>query len=124
LYPVSSIQLTQLLRFCFYSCQVTIGKLNLVDLAGSERISKTGVQGGKQLDEMKNINASLTTFGKVILALTSPGNHHVPYRDSKLTRILQVGPRSSGGVLLPWGARHPPAQHNNQTPLIYAWRHR
>ncbi|EDQ86185.1 uncharacterized protein MONBRDRAFT_28628 [Monosiga brevicollis MX1] len=68
---------------------VTIGKLNLVDLAGSERISKTGIQGGKQLDEMKNINTSLTAFGKVILALTSPGNHHIPYRDSKLTRLLQ-----------------------------------
>lgn len=38
---------------------------------------------------MRNINASLTTFGKVVLALTSPGSHHVPYRDSKLTRILQ-----------------------------------
>eukprot|EP00730_Choanoeca_flexa_P002486 TRINITY_DN11067_c0_g1_i3.p1 TRINITY_DN11067_c0_g1~~TRINITY_DN11067_c0_g1_i3.p1 ORF type:complete len:1163 (+),score=245.02 TRINITY_DN11067_c0_g1_i3:231-3719(+) len=68
---------------------VTIGQLYLVDLAGSERVSKTGIQGGKQLDEMKNINTSLTAFGKVVLALTSPGSTHVPYRDSKLTRLLQ-----------------------------------
>eukprot|EP00047_Mylnosiga_fluctuans_P022700 m.124605 g.124605 ORF g.124605 m.124605 type:complete len:1235 (-) comp9354_c0_seq1:147-3851(-) len=68
---------------------VTIGKLNLVDLAGSERIRSTGVSTGARLDETKNINKSLSAFGKVILALTSPGNHHVPYRDSKLTRILQ-----------------------------------
>jgi kinesin family protein 3/17 len=70
---------------------VTIGKLNLVDLAGSERVKSTGItmQDGKRMDEAKNINKSLTAFGKVILALTSPGNHHVPYRDSKLTRMLQ-----------------------------------
>eukprot|EP00056_Hartaetosiga_gracilis_P013197 m.216546 g.216546 ORF g.216546 m.216546 type:complete len:1488 (-) comp13806_c1_seq3:3847-8310(-) len=68
---------------------VTIGRLNLVDLAGSERINKTGVEGGQKLDELKNINTSLTAFGKVVLALTSPGNHFVPYRDSKLTRMLQ-----------------------------------
>lgn len=71
------------------SSTVTIGKLSLVDLAGSERIRNTGVSTGARLDEMKNINKSLSAFGKVILALTSPGNHHVPYRDSKLTRILQ-----------------------------------
>lgn len=44
---------------------------------------------GKRMDEAKKINSSLTAFGKVILALTSPGNTHVPYRDSRLTRILQ-----------------------------------
>ena len=72
------------------SC-VTIGKLHLVDLAGSERVKSTGISlsDGKRMDEAKNINSSLTAFGKVILALTSKGNHHVPYRDSKLTRILQ-----------------------------------
>jgi ankyrin repeat protein len=70
---------------------VTIGKLNLVDLAGSERIKSTGITNAdtKRMGEAKKINSSLTAFGKVILALTSPGNHHVPYRDSKLTRMLQ-----------------------------------
>lgn len=72
------------------SC-VTIGKLHLVDLAGSERVKSTGItlSDGKRMDEAKNINSSLTAFGKVILALTSKGNTHVPYRDSKLTRLLQ-----------------------------------
>jgi hypothetical protein len=41
------------------------------------------------MDEAKNINSSLSAFGKVVLALTSGSNQHVPYRDSKLTRILQ-----------------------------------
>ena len=49
------------------SCK--IGKLYLVDLAGSEKISKTGAQ-GQTLEEAKNINKSLTTLGKVIVALT------------------------------------------------------
>jgi kinesin family protein 3/17 len=67
---------------------VTIGKLNLVDLAGSERVKDSDVQ-GQQLEEAMKINLSLSAFGKVILALTSPGQQHIPYRDSKLTRILQ-----------------------------------
>eukprot|EP00039_Didymoeca_costata_P009289 m.122748 g.122748 ORF g.122748 m.122748 type:complete len:1176 (+) comp14429_c0_seq3:204-3731(+) len=70
---------------------VTIGKLNLVDLAGSERVKSTGITlaDGKRMDEAKNINSSLSAFSKVILSLTTAGSHHVPYRDSKLTRILQ-----------------------------------
>jgi kinesin family protein 5 len=68
------------------SCKV--GKLYLVDLAGSEKIAKTGAQ-GTTLDEAKKINQSLTTLGKVITALTDKKSSHVPYRESKLTRILQ-----------------------------------
>jgi len=67
------------------SCKV--GKLYLVDLAGSERISKTGVQ-GQALDEAKSINQSLASLGKVINALTDKKVNHIPYRDSKLTRML------------------------------------
>ncbi|EGR34618.1 kinesin motor domain protein [Ichthyophthirius multifiliis] len=66
----------------------TISKLYFVDLAGSEKISKTNVS-GQQLEEAKNINKSLTCLGMVINALTSNGKEHIPYRDSKLTRILQ-----------------------------------
>ncbi|EGR31594.1 kinesin heavy chain, putative, partial [Ichthyophthirius multifiliis] len=66
----------------------TISKLYFVDLAGSEKLSKTNVS-GQQLEEAKNINKSLTCLGMVINALTSGGKEHVPYRDSKLTRILQ-----------------------------------
>ena len=68
--------------------QIKVGKLNLVDLAGSEKISKTGAT-GTTLDEAKMINKSLTTLGKVITALTDKKSSHVPYRESKLTRILQ-----------------------------------
>ncbi|CDW78179.1 kinesin heavy chain [Stylonychia lemnae] len=63
------------------------GKLFLVDLAGSEKISKTGAK-GQTLDEAKTINKSLTTLGIVIKCLTDGKSTHVPYRDSKLTRIL------------------------------------
>lgn len=64
------------------------GKLFLVDLAGSEKIGKTGAE-GKRLEEAKTINKSLTTLGQVISALTDGKSTHVPYRDSKLTRVLQ-----------------------------------
>ena len=63
------------------------GKLQLIDLAGSEMVKKTNVS-GQQLEEAKTINKSLSALGLVINALTE-GNVHVPYRDSKLTRILQ-----------------------------------
>lgn len=65
-------------------------KLVLIDLAGSEKISKTGAE-GKVLQEAKKINLSLTNLGKVIKALSQRGKKegHVPYRDSKLTKILK-----------------------------------
>ncbi|XP_029947608.1 kinesin heavy chain isoform X2 [Salarias fasciatus] len=64
------------------------GKLYLVDLAGSEKVSKTGAEGAV-LDEAKNINRSLSALGNVISALAEGTKSHVPYRDSKMTRILQ-----------------------------------
>lgn len=64
------------------------GKLFLVDLAGSEKVGKTGAK-GKVLEEAKNINKSLTCLGKVINSLTDGKSTHIPYRDSKLTRVLQ-----------------------------------
>ncbi|XP_023233599.1 kinesin heavy chain-like [Centruroides sculpturatus] len=64
------------------------GKLYLVDLAGSEKVSKTGAE-GMVLDEAKNINKSLSALGNVISALADGNKSHIPYRDSKLTRILQ-----------------------------------
>ncbi|UPQ99737.1 kinesin [Chloropicon primus] len=70
--------------------KVQVGKLNLVDLAGSERVNVTGAA-GKRLEECKKINKSLSALGKVISCLTGPQGpqKHIPYRDSKLTRILQ-----------------------------------
>ncbi|KAL0414872.1 UNVERIFIED_CONTAM: Kinesin-like protein KIN-12C [Sesamum radiatum] len=67
------------------------GRLNLVDLAGSERQKSSGAEGGR-LKEAANINKSLSTLGLVIMSLVdlAQGKHrHVPYRDSRLTFLLQ-----------------------------------
>jgi len=68
--------------------QIKVGKLNLVDLAGSERVRVTGAI-GKRLEECKSINKSLSALGNVIMALTSVVVGHIPYRNSKLTRLLE-----------------------------------
>ncbi|EKX43204.1 hypothetical protein GUITHDRAFT_73421 [Guillardia theta CCMP2712] len=70
------------------SRHIRAGKLNLVDLAGSERQSKTGATGDR-LKEATKINLSLSALGNVISALVDSKSHHIPYRDSKLTRLLQ-----------------------------------
>lgn len=64
------------------------GQLFLVDLAGSEKVGKTGAS-GQTLEEAKKINKSLSALGMVINSLTDGKSSHIPYRDSKLTRILQ-----------------------------------
>ena len=66
--------------------KIKTAKLNLVDLAGSERVSKTKAT-GQTFDEGKKINLSLTALGSVIDALSS-NRKHIPYKDSKLTRLL------------------------------------
>merc|ERR1719207_195484 len=72
----------------------TVSKLHLIDLAGSERQKATGAT-GERLKEGAQINLSLSALGNVINALTEPktrssgGKRHIPYRDSKLTRLLQ-----------------------------------
>ena len=68
---------------------IRAGKLNLVDLAGSERQAKTGAAGDR-LKEATKINLSLSALGNVISALVDGKAKHIPYRDSKLTRLLQV----------------------------------
>ncbi|GIX87320.1 kinesin-like protein KIF3A [Caerostris darwini] len=67
---------------------IRAGKLHLVDLAGSERQSKTG-SSGQRLVEATKINLSLSTLGNVISALVDGKSTHIPYRNSKLTRLLQ-----------------------------------
>uniref|UniRef100_A0A1B0CM91 Kinesin-like protein n=1 Tax=Lutzomyia longipalpis TaxID=7200 RepID=A0A1B0CM91_LUTLO len=66
---------------------VKVGKLNLIDLAGSERQSKTGAT-AERLKEASKINRALSSLGNVISALAE-NSPHIPYRDSKLTRLLQ-----------------------------------
>ncbi|GJN12585.1 hypothetical protein PR202_ga30872 [Eleusine coracana subsp. coracana] len=80
--------------------RVKAGKIILVDLAGSEKVEKTGAE-GRVLDEAKTINKSLSALGNVINALTTGKQSHVPFRDSKLTRILQdaLGGNSRAALL-------------------------
>ncbi|CAM9888775.1 unnamed protein product, partial [Phaeothamnion confervicola] len=80
------------------SGQVHVGKLNLIDLAGSERIKSTAAE-GQRLREAQNINRSLSALGDVIAALGS-GNKHVPYRNSKLTFLLQDSLSANAKVLM------------------------
>lgn len=66
------------------------GKLNLCDLAGSEKIAKDENMGAQHFAELKTINQSLSALGKVISQLaTGKRKDHIPYRDSKITRLLQ-----------------------------------
>lgn len=68
--------------------QVQHGRLFLVDLAGSERVKKSGSI-GQRAEEARSINLSLTTLGKCIAARATGDHNHVPFRESKLTRLLQ-----------------------------------
>merc|ERR1719238_443312 len=67
---------------------IRVGKLNMVDLAGSERQGKTGAT-GERLKEATKINLSLSALGNCISALVDGKSTHVPFRDSKLTRMLE-----------------------------------
>ncbi|XP_032780357.2 kinesin-like protein KIF3B [Daphnia magna] len=101
---------------------IVVGKLNLVDLAGSERQTKTGASGDR-LKEASKINLSLSALGNVISALVDGKNGHVPYRDSKLTRLLQdsLGGNSRTVMVANIG----PASYNYEetlTTLRYASR--
>lgn len=90
------------------------GKLFLVDLAGSEKIAKTGAT-GLTLEEARNINKSLTTLGMVINSLTDEKSLHVPYRESKVTRILQesLGGNSKTCLIITCS----PSSHNDSETL-------
>eukprot|EP00469_Lotharella_globosa_P014891 CAMPEP_0167822014 /NCGR_PEP_ID=MMETSP0112_2-20121227/7198_1 /TAXON_ID=91324 /ORGANISM="Lotharella globosa, Strain CCCM811" /LENGTH=647 /DNA_ID=CAMNT_0007723209 /DNA_START=343 /DNA_END=2286 /DNA_ORIENTATION=+ len=68
--------------------KVVKSKLNLVDLAGSERVKNTG-SSGKTLQEANYINKSLTFLEQVVIALSSKGRDHIPFRQSKLTNVLR-----------------------------------
>jgi len=100
---------------------VSAGKLNLVDLAGSENIQRSGAE-NKRAAEAGLINKSLLTLGRVINALVDKGSH-IPYRESKLTRLLQdsLGGRTKTCII----ATVSPAKSNLEetiSTLDYAFR--
>ncbi|KAL4517975.1 hypothetical protein Ndes2526A_g02341 [Nannochloris sp. 'desiccata'] len=80
------------------SCNTSCSMLHLVDLAGSERVARSEAE-GLQLKEAQAINKSLSALGDVVAALQA-GSPHVPYRNSKLTCLLQDSLGSSSKVLL------------------------
>ncbi|KAF2141038.1 uncharacterized protein K452DRAFT_272856 [Aplosporella prunicola CBS 121167] len=100
---------------------VSAGKLNLVDLAGSENIQRSGAE-NKRAAEAGLINKSLLTLGRVINALVEKSSH-IPYRESKLTRLLQdsLGGRTKTCII----ATLSPAKSNLEetiSTLDYAFR--
>ncbi|XP_050360680.1 kinesin-like protein KLP2 isoform X1 [Nymphalis io] len=104
---------------------VKIGKLNLIDLAGSENISKAGLNKPAKKEmarECANINQSLLTLGRVITALVER-HPHIPYRESKLTRILQeaLGGRTKTSIIATISPGHKDIEETTST-LEYTYR--
>uniref|UniRef100_A0A1A9W4K9 Kinesin motor domain-containing protein n=1 Tax=Glossina brevipalpis TaxID=37001 RepID=A0A1A9W4K9_9MUSC len=99
-----------------------IGKLNLVDLAGSENVTKAGNEKAIRVRETVNINQSLLTLGRVITALVER-TPHVPYRESKLTRLLQesLGGRTKTSIIATISPGHKDIDETLST-LEYAHR--
>ncbi|CAJ1963161.1 unnamed protein product [Cylindrotheca closterium] len=97
-HAICTLRITTKSRAPDGSCNETKSKLTLVDLAGSERAKRTGAEGSR-MKEGININKGLFVLGQVVSCLSQLGetgsssqnsqHHHIPYRDSKLTRLLQ-----------------------------------
>ncbi|CAO1615136.1 unnamed protein product [Sympodiomycopsis kandeliae] len=100
---------------------VRVGKLNLVDLAGSENIGRSGAE-NKRAREAGMINQSLLTLGRVINALVEK-TPHIPYRESKLTRLLQesLGGRTKTCIIATVSAEKE-SQEETISTLDYALR--
>jgi kinesin family protein C2/C3 len=85
--PKRNLHYHALTRCALWNSRLVSGKLNLVDLAGSERVGRTGSTGDR-LKEAQSINKSLSALGDVIQSLAQKTSH-IPYRNSKLTHLLQ-----------------------------------
>ena len=88
------------------------GQLNLIDLAGSERLAKSGAEGDR-LKETQHINKSLACLGDVIAAL-GKGAASVPFRQSKLTHVLQPSMTNQSKVLM-FVNVNPLSEHLNES---------
>lgn len=89
-------------------------KLSLVDLAGSEKMDSMLNTSRGHFNELRSINQSLSALGNVVSALAEKGRAHVPYRDSKLTRLLQdsLGGNTRTTII---ACISPLAEHANET---------
>ncbi len=107
-----------------YSNRTVCSKLRLVDLAGSERVNRTQSSGAR-LNEAKQINKSLSVLGNVISGLIKKGadQQHIPYRDSKLTRILKdVLQGNSNMTLIATLSPTKPSFYETMSTLVFAQR--
>ncbi|KAL0351801.1 UNVERIFIED_CONTAM: Kinesin-like protein KIN-7F [Sesamum calycinum] len=98
---------------------VLTATVNFVDLAGSERASQT-LSAGTRLKEGCHINRSLLTLGTVIRKLSKGRNGHIPYRDSKLTRILQnsLGGNARTAIICTMSPAHSHVEQSRNTLLF------
>lgn len=86
-HTILNIDVYQTKQIAYNKTQQVSGRLTLVDLAGSERVRST-TSNGTRLEEAKHINASLSALGNVISSLATNKSSFIPYRSSKLTRVL------------------------------------
>lgn len=87
-HTVFTINIARKARGTEDNAEIMASAVNFVDLAGSERLARSQSEGRRFLEAVV-VNTSLSALGKVVLALASNHRTHIPYRDSKLTRILQ-----------------------------------
>ncbi|KAI7747332.1 hypothetical protein M8C21_016615 [Ambrosia artemisiifolia] len=101
------------------SASTLTATVNFVDLAGSERASQT-LAAGKRLKEGGHINRSLLTLGTVVRKLSKARNSHIPYRDSKLTRILQnsLGGNAKTAIICTLSPAHTHLEQSRNTLLF------
>ncbi|KAG6435369.1 hypothetical protein SASPL_100241 [Salvia splendens] len=98
------------------SSSTLTASVNFVDLAGSERASQT-LSAGTRLKEGGHINRSLLSLGTVIRKLSKGRNGHIPYRDSKLTRILQnsLGGNARTAIICTMSPAHSHVEQSRNT---------
>ena len=94
------------------SGEIVRGRLNLIDLAGSERLSRSGAE-GERATESKAINLSLSTLGRVLSGIAA-NSRHIPFRDSKVTQLLEDS-LTGGGKVLCMVCLAPEASSNQET---------